>query len=61
MSIQKVLIIQVKGAHNTETIRNNTYFVGITEMTVNIELFDLVIGRCMSRHRAISCLIRVIV
>ena len=52
-----IVIIKIDSADNAQTIRQDTGFVSITEMSVEVLLFDLLIGGSMSWHRTISRLV----
>lgn len=54
MVLEKVLVVKRKMTDNAETIGSNPYFVGIAEVTVNVELFYLGVGSGMGRHGGIS-------
>ena len=43
MLTEKILIIEFDGADDTQTVGQYTCFIGITKMTVQILLFDLII------------------
>ena len=60
MAVEKVFIVKGKMADDPKAICNNTDFVGIAEMAVNIELFDLRVGSSVGRHGSIGGFIRVV-
>lgn len=60
MLVKESLIIEVDVSDNAQAIGNNAEFIGIAEMAVNVELFNVRIRGGMGRHGAISSLIRVV-
>ena len=61
MSLKKVLIVKSDITDNTKTIGDDTEFIGITEVSVDIHLLDRLVGGSMRGHRAISGFVRVII
>ena len=61
MRIQKILVVKVKVADNAKPICDDTDFIGIAKMSVDIKLLDLVIGGSMGWHGTISSFVRIIV
>ena len=60
MAVEKVFIVKSKMADNTKAVCNNTDLVGIAEVAVNIELFDLRVGSSVGWHGSVGSFIRVI-
>ena len=58
---EEIFIVKRNMADDAETVCNNAEFEDIAEMPIDIELFDLRIGRSGGGHGAIGSLIRVIV
>lgn len=61
MFLEKVRVVKNEMTDNAMAICNDTDFVGVTKVAVNVELFYLRIGSSMGRHGGISGFIRVIV
>lgn len=61
MFLEKVFIVKSKMADNTKAIRNNTDFVGIAEVAINVELLYPGVGSSMGWHGSISGFIRIII
>ena len=60
MVFEKIIIVKGKVADDPKAICDNTDFVGIAEVAVNVELPDLRVGSRVGWHGGISGLIRVI-
>ena len=60
MPVKESLIIEVDVPDNAQTIGNNAKFIGIAEVAVNVELFNVRVGSGTGRHGAVSGLIRVV-
>ena len=58
--IKKVPIIKTDMADNPQTIGDDAKVIGIAEMAVNIELFNVGVGGGMGRHGDISSFIRAV-
>lgn len=59
MSLKKVLVIKGNIPDNAESVGNNTEFISITEMPVNVHLLNGWIGGGMGRYGAVGGFIRV--
>lgn len=59
MVLEKVLIVKSKMTENTKAIGNNTDFVSIAKVAINVKLLNIRIGSGMGRHGGISSFIRV--
>ena len=58
--IEEILIVKGDAADNAQAVGDETEFVGIAEMTVDVHLLDGGVGFGMGRHGGIGGLVRVI-
>ena len=61
MLFKKIFVVEVDMPDNAQTICDNTKFVGITKMPINVKLLYIGICSGMGRHGTVSSLVRVIV
>ena len=60
MMIKEILIIEADMPYNAQTVGDDAEFIGIAEMAVNVELFNVRVGSGVGRHGAVSGFIRVV-
>lgn len=60
MQIKEILIIEADMSYNAQAVRDDAEFIGIAEMAIDVELFNVRVGGRVGRHGAVSSFIRVI-
>ncbi len=60
MRIKEILIIEADMPYNAQAVGDDAEFIGIAEMAVNVELFNVRVGGGVGRHGAVSGFIRVV-
>ena len=60
MGFEKILVVESKDEPNAKPICNDSKFIRIAEMSIDVHLLDCLIGSRMSWHRAISSFVSII-
>ena len=60
MGIEKIFVVESDVTDNAKTICNDSEFMGMTEVPIDVHLLYCLIGSGMSWHRTISCFVRIV-
>ena len=60
MSLKEVFVIKSNVTDDTEAIRNDAEFIGVTEMSINVHLLYCLVRGSMCGHGTVGCFVWII-
>ena len=60
MGVKKIFVVGSDVTDNAKSLCDDTKFISITEMSIDVHLLDCLIGSSMGWHRAVGSFVRII-